>query len=414
VRVGRDLPRRALPDRGSATCDEATGQRRVCNAEGSGTSLVACPSGQRCRDGACAALACTPDSRACVGATALRTCNSAGTEATTVECPPMANATGACASGVCGFVCAEGFGNCDATFSNGCETPLASTSAHCGACGRACAAGQTCSGGSCVTGGAPPTFRVTSFGATGCMSVEHESTSGDDHGGIAVTNDYVFVNGDNACMRATTGLAARVPIGSPHDSMFSDLATGQLYAFVATTGNEVNLAGPSTANRLGHVSEVGLLTPMTALSTPIAFNNATQYPLFFAGYGQVVVYAGSATTAPGSWYAVGLPSGTVRPLASFVMPTYQACENGGAWGVAEAVGNDVSVVYVESPTALARMRLSTRAVTRIPFTNLGDACSITVSPLLNRWYLHSEQPTQFSALSETLTYCAAVWSASAP
>jgi hypothetical protein len=60
------------------------------------------------------------------------------------------------------------------------------------------------------------------------------------------------------------------------------------------------------------------------------------------------------------------------------------------------------------------MRLSTRAVTRIPFTNLGDACSITVSPLLNRWYLHSEQPTQFSALSETLTYCAAVWSASAP
>ncbi len=62
----------------------------------------------------------------------------------------LANATAGCAGGQCTVAsCAAGWGNCDNNPANGCETNLTTTTAHCGACGRACAAGQVCSNGTC-------------------------------------------------------------------------------------------------------------------------------------------------------------------------------------------------------------------------------------------------------------------------
>jgi len=54
-------------------------------------------------------------------------------------CPARANATATCAARVCGYTCTEGFGDCDGDPSNGCETDLRTSLAHCGACGVACA-----------------------------------------------------------------------------------------------------------------------------------------------------------------------------------------------------------------------------------------------------------------------------------
>jgi len=45
-----------------------------------------------------------------------------------------------CASGACTFTCNGGFGDCDGTASNGCETNLATSTANCGACGSVCPA----------------------------------------------------------------------------------------------------------------------------------------------------------------------------------------------------------------------------------------------------------------------------------
>ncbi|MFO0610451.1 MAG: hypothetical protein U0324_45240 [Polyangiales bacterium] len=46
------------------------------------------------------------------------------------------NGTAGCAGGACAVAgCNDGFGNCDGDASNGCETNLATTPAHCGACG---------------------------------------------------------------------------------------------------------------------------------------------------------------------------------------------------------------------------------------------------------------------------------------
>jgi len=47
-------------------------------------------------------------------------------------------------------MCAAGLGNCDNNAANGCETTLANTLAHCGACGTSCGAGR-CDAGRCVS-----------------------------------------------------------------------------------------------------------------------------------------------------------------------------------------------------------------------------------------------------------------------
>ena len=51
-----------------------------------------------------------------------------------------------------GCVCAPGRGDCDGLAANGCETDLAVTDAHCGACGVACTGAEHCTSGVCRVG----------------------------------------------------------------------------------------------------------------------------------------------------------------------------------------------------------------------------------------------------------------------
>jgi len=62
------------------------------------------------------------------------------------------NGTPTCTGGVCGLTCNPGFGDCDGNTANGCETNTNNSTAHCGACGRACGNGNgtpACSSGTC-------------------------------------------------------------------------------------------------------------------------------------------------------------------------------------------------------------------------------------------------------------------------
>ena len=56
-------------------------------------------------------------------------------------CPVRANATRTCASSTCGFVCSAGYGDCNGSGADGCETDLNTTAANCGTCGNACSGG---------------------------------------------------------------------------------------------------------------------------------------------------------------------------------------------------------------------------------------------------------------------------------
>lgn len=66
------------------------------------------------------------------------------------ECLPLPNAEVTCGGANCVVrICDDDWGNCDTSQSNGCETNLLTSNAHCGACRAPCDAGQTCIDGTC-------------------------------------------------------------------------------------------------------------------------------------------------------------------------------------------------------------------------------------------------------------------------
>jgi hypothetical protein len=108
-----------------------------------------------CAAGACVFGACEAGWGNCDGAAANGCEANLATSASTCGACGRAcafdHAAASCAAGVCAIgACEAGWGDCDGNPANGCETALASSAAHCGACGRACPAGQACGGGACV------------------------------------------------------------------------------------------------------------------------------------------------------------------------------------------------------------------------------------------------------------------------
>ncbi len=88
------------------------------------------------------------------------------------RCAP-ANATAACAAGVCVVdVCAAGFGDCDGNATNGCETDLPVSVSHCGVCGNRCPANPNaapvCVAGACSAVCTAGFADCDSSTATGC------------------------------------------------------------------------------------------------------------------------------------------------------------------------------------------------------------------------------------------------------
>ncbi len=66
-----------------------------------------------------------------------------------VRCVMRPNTVPRCSAGMCIFPCASGWGDCDGSTSNGCETSL-NTATNCGSCGSVCSSPRTCTLGSCI------------------------------------------------------------------------------------------------------------------------------------------------------------------------------------------------------------------------------------------------------------------------
>jgi hypothetical protein len=148
---------------GYADCDGNLANGCETDIQNDPAHCGSCPracgtNGQICVGGTCQASPCVAGRGECDGdlgvtcetdlTSSLGNCGFCGNMCST------ANGSPRCSGSSCGVAsCNGGFGNCDGSASNGCETTLASTTAHCGACGAACtnAHGTTsCSGSACA------------------------------------------------------------------------------------------------------------------------------------------------------------------------------------------------------------------------------------------------------------------------
>jgi hypothetical protein len=64
-------------------------------------------------------------------------------------CPTRAHSSRSCVEGECRIACAPGWGNCNTTTTDGCETDTTDNDDHCGACNVACTGSQVCCGTRC-------------------------------------------------------------------------------------------------------------------------------------------------------------------------------------------------------------------------------------------------------------------------
>ena len=147
---------------GFADCDgvASNGCERPVSADPSncGGCGVTCAAHEGCVSGGCTATVCQPgfadcDHSAADGcevtlATDTGNCGACGNACS------FPNAAASCTGGACVLgACTSGFGNCDGSASDGCETNLGNDVSNCGGCGHACSlahAVPACSSGACT------------------------------------------------------------------------------------------------------------------------------------------------------------------------------------------------------------------------------------------------------------------------
>ncbi len=179
-------------------CETSTTTLGDCGGCGVGCDLP--NASETCASGTCTLLACGAGWGDCTGApgceTPLTTTSDCG--ACGASCTAL-NGSQACTAGTCVPSCAAGYGSCDGVASNGCETNLSSSDAHCGACGTACAdVGGTnaCASGTCTPSCAAGSGNCDGNNPNGC---ETSLTTSDAHCG-ACSAGCADVHGTSTCL----------------------------------------------------------------------------------------------------------------------------------------------------------------------------------------------------------------------
>lgn len=245
-------------------------------------------------------------------------------------------------------------------------------------------------------------FSLDSAHVTGSLVVEHDNLTGDDRGGIAVTNSYVYVVGDNNTARYDLDLQNGIVLPR-RDGLFSDLQTGQLWTLYNSFTTEMPTGNNSfLSDAIMKLDD--MLNPtgeFVILSQPISMTNGSDNNGILAGYGEVGLSDGTS----GNVWVVSLINGIVTDLGAHY-PNYYWSENWADWGILGNDGVDYFAYYRDGNTDnIAKHNLTTDNISYISnFSDVSDLSSFTVSISTNRIYFHYEGNGQFGGNDETLGY----------
>lgn len=255
---------------------------------------------------------------------------------------------------------------------------------------------------------AQQSFQIMSLSTTSSSLVEHNTITGDDRGGIAISSTRLMYTGDNATGAfPTSNLSSGSATSYQYDAIASNIRTKQVYA-LGTTFGLVQMGG-DTVTRLVPLDPTtgAAVSGDILLSTPISITNGSTQAGIFSGWDRIVLLDGSTLIA----YNIDLPSGLVTslgPVSLYVDTSVNdrcGCENWATWGIAEYYGGSVKLVYVASPSgglspsingflsgSIKRYDVSNGNVSSVADFPMGlaDMCVMTVDPSSNRWYFHYE------------------------
>jgi Secretion system C-terminal sorting domain len=258
------------------------------------------------------------------------------------------------------------------------------------------------------------TFYLNSLSTGNPVIIDHQAITNDNRGGIAVTQNNVYVTGDSSTGVFNTALTTENASGFIRDAMVCNISgNGGVYS-LSSNGTPMQFFGP---NGGGDLTELIKLDPTTlaatttvvALSTPITLNN---FIGIFSGTGYCLIQDENFV------YKIDFLTGVVTILTStynFGAVTRNYCENGASWGVAEYDGTNYSMAYVKNNTTIESRFVNTSLVRQtFSFVNIGNMCSFILSPWNNRWYFHYEGNAQFGGTIETLGSAEASFTGSVP
>jgi hypothetical protein len=257
------------------------------------------------------------------------------------------------------------------------------------------------------TGNPTTQFYVNSLSTTGAFVTDHNAQSGDDRGGIAVTQQYYYYVGDNNTVRYDMpGLSNPISY-TRRDGIFSDISgSGTLYTLWNSSLNSepVGTCTSFTVNAVrGLNADCSLGGTTIATSQSFTMGSCSDAAVF-SGHGFVVLFTGTGGNPANTYFKISLPSGTVTNLGSYTL-TASTAENWARWGIAEFDGTSHRVVYVQNASTISRLNLTNGAVSTVQsFSTLSDMACITYAPWYNRWYFHHEGGSQFGGSAETAGY----------
>ena len=248
-------------------------------------------------------------------------------------------------------------------------------------------------------------FTILALTANNSHVVEHNAVTGDDRGGIAGSPLLVLYTGDSSTARfGVSDLSGGTALGQVFDALVGDLRSQTIYSLGNGTVPLTNGGGIVTT-LLEHDGVTGQLTgSIITLSEPIFLLPFGTEAGIFAGYGRVVVHAGSHV------YEIALPSGVVTDLGTMPTPLHQETETWAYWGLAERIGNITYLAYVRDRQTIVRTRVPDGDTSIVAtFTDLSDMAAFTVSVPESRWYFHHESSSQFGGGLETLGFADAAF-----
>ena len=247
----------------------------------------------------------------------------------------------------------------------------------------------------------PGDFEVTPE-TTNSYVVDHNSATGDDRSGIAITQNYLYVVGDNSTARMDLPLTLLTATSfSKHDGIFSDLSNGNLWTLYDGSAEPVGTALSGYNVTSLKQFDADLSYNGTTLTLSSSFTVGDEGGIY-AGKGFVIIQDGDTD----NFYKIDLVTGQVISLGVVSTPNRQNGENWATWGIAEYDGCNYYVLYTDGTNDdIVRLDLTSGATSvAANLTNIGDMASITVSPWENRWYFHHEGSSEFGGSTETCGY----------